>query len=279
MVSPTALGKALRFLLTDRCNLRCTFCHNEFQGDVSQARRSVWSESLVEQLFSDFSLSNTLRVKFSGGEPLLRWVELQSLLQMSKEADARDITLFSNLTLASSTKLYQLAELGLNRINTNLPSFAPDIFSARTGQERMSLERVLSRARIARSLGIHVQFNLVMPAFPEETEASAFLDAELRAASEEADAWDALALIADARGPSPRQAQEWIHESLAGMPDVQYADDRVLRGEEFHWLGKSVFASRCTDWSVASELAEADWYILPPGRILPAHAPGRAYRQ
>jgi pyruvate-formate lyase-activating enzyme len=279
MANSAALGKALRFLLTDRCNLRCTFCHNEFQGDVSRTRRSVWRESLVEQLFSDFSLSNTLRVKFSGGEPLLQWVELQNLLQMSKEANARDTTLFSNLTLASPAKLHYLASLGLDRINTNLPSFESRTFSSRTGQARMSLDRVLARARIARSLGIHVQFNLVVPTFPEETAASAFLDAELRDASDEADAWDALALIADARGPSPRQAQEWIHEFLAGMPEVQYAGDGVLRGEEFHWRGKSIFASRCTDWSVASELAEADWYILPPGRILPVHALGRAYRQ
>jgi hypothetical protein len=224
-------------------------------------------------------MSNALRVKFSGGEPLLQWIELQCLLQMSKEANARDITLFSNLTLASSNRIHYLADHGLDRINSNLPSFTPKTFSIRTGQARMSLERVLARARIARSLGIHVQFNLVVPTFLEETATSAFLDAELRNASNEADAWDALALIADARGPSPRQAQEWIHGFLTGTPEVRHVDDRVLRGEEFRWRGKSIFATRCTDWSLSNELAKADWYILPPGRILPVHAPGRAYRQ
>lgn len=276
---PTSARRALRLLLTDRCNIRCTFCHNEFQGDTVPGKIKRWDEALVVELLTEFSLHNFLRVKFSGGEPLLQWAELQHLLRLSRAAGARDMTLFSNLTLASDSRLLILARAGVERIHTNLPSFDPSHFIVRTGQPYLALNSVLNHARSARTMNIRVQFNLVVPAVSPVERLHKLLEAELHQAATVADSWDALAFIADARGARPFESQHLVHELLAAMPGMRYADARVLRGDEFHWCGKSIFASRCTDWSEASDLAEADTYVLPPGRLLSIHTIGRAYRE
>jgi len=271
--------KGLRFLLTDRCNLRCTFCHNEFQGDVATVRPHQWDRELVRQLMLEMSPEASVRVKFSGGEPLLRLQELISLLRATDGLRADDVTVFTNLTLASEYKLTYLHSLGVTRINANLPSFRSDMFASRTGRRRSQLALVLKNARTARSLGLRIQFNLVVPNFPDDSTMREFLEVELCESRKQADAWDAVSLVADDWLATPASARNAIAAFLADRPDaINVADGRLPRSREFSWAGKQLLATRCTDWSMPDEIEQADVYVVPPGRVLSAFVRGHAYR-
>ncbi|GAB3967444.1 radical SAM protein [Plantactinospora veratri] len=270
--------RALRFLLTDTCNLRCVFCHNEFQGDMGSRPRETWNWDRVRALLADAAVPNRPRVKISGGEPTLRWSTLLQLLRLSREVDARDLTLFSNLTLLSESRIDTLRDAGLDHVAANLPSFRSGIFASRTAQSRQPLNLVLENAALLRSAGISVQFNLVVPRLDDESAVKAFLTAELAAADAHSATWDTIALVADDWSPNPTEVQGWIRRWLGWERGLVERTDRPYRSHEFDWGGRRVLASRCTRWGREQERAEADDYVVAPGRILRAHVRGRAYR-
>jgi molybdenum cofactor biosynthesis enzyme MoaA len=86
---------SVRFLLTSRCNFRCTFCHNEFQGDVKRGTEPRFDEHLVLALLDATSAAAPVRVKISGGEPLLRFRDVVQLLQLSAPPRVENRTLFT----------------------------------------------------------------------------------------------------------------------------------------------------------------------------------------
>ncbi|MFI7430584.1 radical SAM protein [Micromonospora sp. NPDC049836] len=269
---------ALRFLLTDTCNLRCVFCHNEFQGDVGSRPREAWNWDLVQALLAGAAIQDRPRVKISGGEPTLRWSTLLQLLHISRGADARDVTLFSNLTLLSRSRVSTLRDAGVDRVAANLPSFRSEIFASRTGQDRWALSLVLENAALLRSAGIAVQFNLVVPRLNDESAAKAFLAAELAAADASSATWDTISLVADDWSSDPTEVQGWIRRWLGSDWGLVERTERPYRSHEFDWDGRRVLASRCTRWSKEEERAQADVYVVAPGRILGSLVRGRAYR-
>jgi len=264
----------LRFLLVDSCNLRCRYCHNEFQGDAAAGRRPGWDWSKVDRLLAAAAATGPLTVKLSGGEPLTRWPVLLRLLRLSQEAGADTIALFSNLTLLSADRMRQLRQAGVSRVHANLPSFRPEVFAARTGQVRWPVEAVLGNARLARSMGARVQFNLVVPQLAASA-TSSFLSTELTGAQQHRDAWDVLALLADDWGQDPAGSKRRIGEFAAG---VGAPVDRPGAADEFEWAGKRLLAGRCTDWRDPVERAAADVYVVAPGEVLRSYSRGRAYR-
>jgi organic radical activating enzyme len=272
--------RSLRFLITDACNLRCAFCHNEFQGDVNKRIPHRWDPVLLQHLLNSFGeQGHYLRMKFSGGEPMLQWQELTLLLELTEGFRAPGATIFTNLTLASEARLKYLYSCGVSRINANLPSFQSDVFAARTGMRRSRLDLVLENARIARSLGARLQFNLVVPRFEDPVKMRNFLESELREAREQTDAWDVLSLVADDWLAAPTSVHDAIAELLGNYPDVQEETERYTpRSRGFNWAGKRLLATRCTDWSMPEEINEADLYVVPPGHVLSAYVRGRAYR-
>lgn len=273
------LGRStVRFLLTDICNLRCTFCHNEFQGDAGRTRGPSWDPEQVTSLLQQAAAAGNLRAKFSGGEPTLNWSNLMELVTASGLAGARDMTLFSNLTLLSATKLAALYQAGVTKIHTNLPSFDETQFETRTAQARWSLVSVLDTARTARAMGFEVQFNLVVKTFPTAAEIRRSVTTELDLAAAHRGSWDALAIVADDWAPEPAAIQQQIAEAIRELPDAAEIADRPRRSQLFDWQGRRLLASKCTEWAAPTEVAEADIYVIPPGKVLLTYARGRAYR-
>jgi hypothetical protein len=217
-----------------------------------------------------------LTVKLSGGEPLSRWSVLTRLLRLSQEAGAGTIALFSNLTLLSTERMGELRQAGVSRVHVNLPSFRPDVFAARTGQSRWPVGMVLENARLARSMGAQIQFNLVVPP-SDSAAASRFLSIEMARARRHLDAWDALALLADDWGSDPAANQRWIGEFAAGV-GTPLPDARPGGSREFDWAGRRLLAGRCTNWRDPVERSVADVYVVRPGRVLGEYVRGRAYR-
>jgi cyclic pyranopterin phosphate synthase len=105
---------SLRISLTNRCNLKCIYCHNEGEQDSGK-------EITVDEVARIVRLGNKYgvdRVKFSGGEPLLR-KDLEDILRALPPL--RDVSLTTNGTLLAA-RAKSLKEAGLDRVNISLDS-------------------------------------------------------------------------------------------------------------------------------------------------------------
>jgi len=109
---------SLRFSITTRCNLNCIYCHAEGEKKDSTQKKVFISAELVTAIARVASVHfNINRIKFSGGEPLLR-DDLADIVHGIKEFEG-DISVTTNGTLLSKYAA-DLADAGLNRVNVSL---------------------------------------------------------------------------------------------------------------------------------------------------------------
>ncbi|WP_171476073.1 GTP 3',8-cyclase MoaA [Frigoriglobus tundricola] len=138
----------LRVSVTDRCNLRCTYCMPE---DVTFQNRS---ELLTfEEITAFVRVAASLgvdKVRLTGGEPLVR-KELHELVRMlSAVPGIKDIGLTTNGILLEE-QAGPLFDAGLRRLNVSLDTLDPVRF--RTLTRRDGVERVLAGLAAAKRVG------------------------------------------------------------------------------------------------------------------------------
>ncbi|MEM3713233.1 MAG: GTP 3',8-cyclase MoaA [Thermoproteota archaeon] len=110
--------KNLRICVTEKCNLKCFFCHKEWNpsGNYSLEPGEI---SRIVKVASSLGIS---RVKITGGEPLLRndIVEIVRMISPITE----EVSLVTNGILLEDYA-WDLKNAGLSRVNVNLPSLNP----------------------------------------------------------------------------------------------------------------------------------------------------------
>lgn len=138
----------LRVSVTDRCNLRCTYCMPEHVSFMDKAALLTFEEIVrVVRLAVRLGVR---KVRLTGGEPLLRR-DLPSLVRMLRVIEAlADLSLTTNGTLLAE-QAQPLYEAGLRRINVSLDALDRDRFRQLT--RRDELDRVLQGIEAARSAG------------------------------------------------------------------------------------------------------------------------------
>jgi len=118
--------KSLRISLTNRCNLNCIYCHGEGETDhtnINNIKDEITPETI--RVLTDVAVKHGVdKVKFSGGEPLLRR-DLPEIL--TELPPLRDVSLTTNGTLLS-TRADDLADSGLDRVNISLDTLHPLIY-------------------------------------------------------------------------------------------------------------------------------------------------------
>src|SRR5262245_23956664 len=140
----------LRVSVTDRCNLRCTYCMPE---DVTFLDRS---ELLTfEEITAFVRVAATLgvdKVRLTGGEPLMR-KDLHKLVRMLVAVPGiRDVGLTTNgILLAEQAR--GLFDAGLRRLNVSLDTLDAGRFHELA--RRDGLERVLAGLETAKRVGFH----------------------------------------------------------------------------------------------------------------------------
>lgn len=144
-----ALG-SLRLSVTDRCNLRCTYCMPDEPPAWLPNPRLLAFEELA-QLVDAFQLLGVRRVRLTGGEPLLRRGLEVLVAELARRAELEDLSLTTN-----GMRLEELArplrEAGLRRVNVSLDTLRPERFLALS--RRPGLEQVLRGIRAARDAGL-----------------------------------------------------------------------------------------------------------------------------
>ncbi|UYZ40067.1 MAG: GTP 3',8-cyclase MoaA [Candidatus Methanospirare jalkutatii] len=131
---------SLRFALTRRCNLNCIYCHAEGEerggGDASKEISADLVVKVAKVASQRFSVR---KVKFSGGEPLLRG-DLAEIIQRIR-AYEDEISLTTNGTLLRE-KASELADAGLDRVNVSLDTLNPEKYDFIT-RTRGNLSKVI----------------------------------------------------------------------------------------------------------------------------------------
>jgi GTP 3',8-cyclase len=122
--------RSLRLSVTDRCNLRCSYCMPE-ENYVWLPRETLLSFEEITLLAEIFAGLGVDRVRLTGGEPLLRR-DLPALVALLAARPAiRDLALTTNgLLLADHAAALRRA--GLHRITVSLDTLDPARFRALT---------------------------------------------------------------------------------------------------------------------------------------------------
>jgi cyclic pyranopterin phosphate synthase len=148
----------LRISVTDRCNLRCTYCMPE---DVTFLDKSeVLSFEEIAHFVRVATGLGVDKVRLTGGEPLLRRGLAELVRQIIAIPGVRDLGLTTNgLLLAAQAR--ELYDAGLRRLNVSLDTLDPVRF--RQIARRDGLDLVLAGITAAQSAGFErIKVNAVL---------------------------------------------------------------------------------------------------------------------
>ena len=149
--TPDRLGRPLRNLrlsVTDRCNLRCSYCMPE-EDYTWLPKSDVLSFEETLRLVDRFVEAGVDKVRITGGEPLLRQ-ELPKLIEMLAARPLADLAMTTNGVLLRKYAA-ALKQAGLHRLTVSLDTLDAKTFAMLS--RRDDLERVLDGVEAAREAG------------------------------------------------------------------------------------------------------------------------------
>ena len=158
----------LRISVTDRCNLRCTYCMPREAFDKEHAflqRADLLSFEEIERLAKLFIQLGVQKIRLTGGEPLLRrGIEriIESLAKLNtREGKPVEVALTTNAVLLSQ-KAQSLKDAGLARITASLDGLSDETFR-RMSDSDVSVKTVLDGIAAAQRVGLApVKVNMVV---------------------------------------------------------------------------------------------------------------------
>ena len=179
----------LRISVTDRCNLRCTYCMPE-KGIIPKSPDEILSFEEIEKIVQILVPMGITKVKITGGEPLVRKGIIHLVEKLAQIKGLCDISMTTNgISIAKFAR--DLKNAGLSRINISLDSLNKDKFTSITrggdirdvwlgideafkvGLEPVKInvvlikgindDEILDFARLTLNMPIHVRFIEFMP--------------------------------------------------------------------------------------------------------------------
>ena len=149
----------VRLSVTDRCDLRCTYCMAEDM--VFLPKKEVLTLEEMITLSDAFIERGVDKIRLTGGEPLVRkGIEtlIEALGQRVKAGLLKELTLTTNGTqLARFAPL--LADAGVRRVNVSLDTLDADTFRKVT--RLGDIDKVLDGIKAAQDTGLRVKINTV----------------------------------------------------------------------------------------------------------------------
>jgi cyclic pyranopterin phosphate synthase len=118
----------LRLSVTDRCNLRCSYCMPE-QDYVWLPREDILQFEEIERLVDVFLGLGVDKVRLTGGEPLLRRDLPALVTRLAARSAIRDLAMTTNGVLLAP-QARTLREAGLHRLTVSLDTLQPARFQA-----------------------------------------------------------------------------------------------------------------------------------------------------
>lgn len=150
----------LRISVTERCNFRCLYCHNEGQGSRVAPPQAPHEDEMtvqeIERLVRVASEIGVRRVKYTGGEPLVR-EDLEAIVAATSPYVETSLTTNGSML---EHRAQALADAGLTRVNVSIDSLKPEEFETIRGGQ---LAPVLRGVRAALDAGLRpLKLNMVL---------------------------------------------------------------------------------------------------------------------
>jgi cyclic pyranopterin phosphate synthase len=148
----------LRLSVTDRCDLACVYCMPPSGEDEHAVRRDLLTFEEAARVVSVFAAAGIRRVRFTGGEPLVRKDIVRLVELVHRRTEVEQLVMTTNATRLSELAR-PLREAGLHGVNVSIDTLDADRFAeiARGGD----LGRVLAGIHAALDVGLEVKLNTV----------------------------------------------------------------------------------------------------------------------
>ncbi|ELZ66799.1 GTP 3',8-cyclase MoaA [Haloferax sp. Atlit-10N] len=150
----------VRISLTDRCNFDCVYCHNEGLGDtrgpMDPADEEMSADDVVRflEVVEGYGVE---KVKFTGGEPMLR-SDLEEIIR--RTPDSMETSLTTNGTFLGD-RAEDLVAAGLDRVNVSQDALDPEAFAQIT--KSGAYDKVMEGVKAAVDAGLTpVKLNMVV---------------------------------------------------------------------------------------------------------------------
>jgi GTP 3',8-cyclase len=149
----------LRVSVTDRCDLRCSYCRpKDFDGYAEPADWLTREE--IVRVTAAFARLGVARIRLTGGEPLLRSHITDLVGELAGLPGVEDLSLSTNAT-QMARHAQALKHAGLHRINVSLDSLNRDCIAQVCGRD--SLDAILDGIMAAREAGLSpIKINMVV---------------------------------------------------------------------------------------------------------------------
>ncbi|MBQ0994476.1 GTP 3',8-cyclase MoaA [Micromonospora sp. H61] len=167
------VARDLRVSLTDKCNLRCTYCMPAEGLPWLAGPELLTDEEIVRLVRVAVELLGVTEVRFTGGEPLIRAGLVDIVTEVAALAPRPRVSLTTN-GIGLDRLAPALRAAGLDRVNVSLDTLDPDRFTKLTRRPR--LDAVLAGLAGAAAAGLNpVKINSVLMRGVNEDEAPALL--------------------------------------------------------------------------------------------------------
>ena len=150
----------LRISLTDRCNLRCTYCMPAEGLPTRPSDSLLQADEIARLTRIAVEQLGVRQVRFTGGEPLLRKDLIDIIASCAALNPRPEISLTTN-AIGLASRVPSLVEAGLDRINVSLDTVHAATFLEMT--RRPFLDRVLAGIDAAAAAGLApIKINAVL---------------------------------------------------------------------------------------------------------------------
>ncbi|XJO77273.1 hypothetical protein BDV3_001874 [Batrachochytrium dendrobatidis] len=164
----------LRISLTERCNLRCTYCMPS-EGVSLSPDNALLTTSEIIKLATLFVEQGVTKIRLTGGEPTVRkdLLDIVAGLNTLKSKGLKSIGMTTN-GIALKKKLPGLLENGLDQLNISLDTLRSDRFEEMTRRKGMKV--VLDAIKTAASMPFQaVKINSVIVRNTNDDEVADFV--------------------------------------------------------------------------------------------------------
>ncbi|GLZ16024.1 cyclic pyranopterin monophosphate synthase [Actinomadura sp. NBRC 104425] len=126
----------LRVSLTDRCNLRCSYCMPPEGLDWLPKPELLTDDEVVRLVRVGVERLGITEVRYTGGEPLLRR-GLAGIVRRTAELRPRPQISITTNGIGLDRLAAPLAEAGLDRVNVSLDTLDPEVFRRLAHRDRL----------------------------------------------------------------------------------------------------------------------------------------------
>ena len=167
----------LRLSVTDRCNLRCIYCMPQ-KGIKLLDRKELLTFSEILKVVKILSELGIKKVRFTGGEPLLRENVLELINDIRTIPEVENLAITTNGILLGRF-LKDLHKAGIRRINVSIDSMDPEKYKKIT--RGGSLKAVLEVIEDSLEMGFEsIKINVVITGFLDRKDSLDFINFTLR---------------------------------------------------------------------------------------------------